>query len=82
MQVGAVGVVDEHKDVDDNVLSRFYRWSHLREHVRVAHGRLPRLAAPLRLEMLVRHRSCVVYTLNTNKQKGQINEETETDNQI
>ena len=59
MQVGDVVEVDEHKDVDDDVLSLFYRWSHEREHVRVARGRLPRLASPLRLEMLVRHRSCV-----------------------
>jgi hypothetical protein len=40
-------------------LSRLYRWSHGRELVHVVHGRLPRLALPLRLEMLVRHRSCV-----------------------
>jgi hypothetical protein len=41
-----VGEVDEHKDVDDDVLSRLYRRSHEREHVRGAHGRLRRLAAP------------------------------------
>ena len=59
MQVGDVVDVDEHIELVDDVLSRLYRWSHEREHVRVAHCRLPRLASPLRLEMLVRHRSCV-----------------------
>ncbi len=61
VQVGDVGEVDEHKDVVDDVLSRLYCGSHGRVHVHVAHGRLPGLASTLRLEMLLRHRSCVEY---------------------
>ena len=64
MQSDVVGEVDELIDVVDDVLTglTYCHASNVgvgREHVRVAHGRLPRLVSLLRLEMLVRHRSCV-----------------------